>query len=96
MDMDPHSLVPHYFAADVGAELASWADLVEVPTQSCAAEMNQGSVSVQGRLKECINFWEEKLEASEFVLGIIRSGYRLPFIRLPTLILISAVCKLPF
>ena len=45
--------------------------------------MNQGPVSVQGRLKKCKKFWEERLEASEFVLGIIRSGYRLPFVRLP-------------
>ena len=30
VDMDPHSLVPPYFAADVGTELASQADLVNV------------------------------------------------------------------
>ena len=42
MEMDPHSLVPPYFTAGVGADLASRADLVNVPTKSCAAEMNQG------------------------------------------------------
>ena len=84
MDMDPHFLVPTYFAADVEAALASQSDFMNVPTQSHAADqVDQGPVSVQGRLKKCIKFWEEELEASEFVLGIIRSGYRLLFIRLP-------------
>ena len=80
MDMDPHSLVPPYFVSDVEAAIASPADFVNVPTQSCAAEMDQGPVSVQGRLKKCIKFWEEKLEASEFVLGIIRSGIGFPLL----------------
>ena len=83
MDMDPHSLAPPYFTANVGAGLASQADLVNALPQSCAAELVQAPVSVQGRLKKCLKFWEEKLQASEFVLGIIHSGYRLPFIRLP-------------
>ena len=39
--------------------------------------------SVQGRLKCRYVFWETELEASEFVLGIVRSGYRLPFVRFP-------------
>ena len=84
MDMDPHSLVPPYFAADVEAALASQSDFMNVPTHSHAADqVDQGPVSVQGRLKKCTKFWEDELEAPEFVLGIIRSGYRLPFIRLP-------------
>ena len=83
MDMDPHSVDPPYFMADVGAGLASQADLVNALAQSCAAELVQAPVSVQGRLKKCLKFWEERLQASEFVLGIICSGYRLPFIRLP-------------
>ena len=37
-------------------------------------------LSVQGRLRECSNFWEQDLEASQFVLDIIISGYKLPFI----------------
>ena len=38
MDMDPHSLAPPYFTADVRAELASQVDLENVLTQYCAAE----------------------------------------------------------
>ena len=44
---------------------------------------DEGPVSVQGRLKRCVSFWESSLEASEFVLGILYSGYRLPFITFP-------------
>ena len=43
----------------------------------------EAPVSVQGRLKNCVSFWENTLEASDFVLGIIKDGYRLPFIRFP-------------
>ena len=75
--MDPHSLyiAPPYFTADVGAGLASQADLVNALPQSCAAELVQARVFVQGRLKKRLKFWEEKLQPSEFVLGIIHSGY---------------------
>ena len=45
--------------------------------------MSEAPVSVQGRLKRSILFWEIELDPSSFVLGIIRSGYRLPFIRFP-------------
>ena len=38
MDMDPHSLVPPYFVADVEAALASQSDFMNVPTQSHAAD----------------------------------------------------------
>lgn len=75
MHMDPHSLVPPYFTADVGADLASQADIVNALPQSCAAELVQAPVSAQGRPKKCLKFWEEKLQVSEFVLGIICSGY---------------------
>ena len=45
MDMDPHSLVPPNFTADVGAGLASQADLVNALPQSCAAELVQAGFS---------------------------------------------------
>ena len=34
---------------------------------------------MKGRLSASINFWVETLDAPDFVLGIIRQGYRLPF-----------------
>jgi hypothetical protein len=40
-------------------------------------------VSVQGRLKSRVSFWENTLNTSDFVLGIIKDGYRLRFIRFP-------------
>ena len=39
--------------------------------------------SVQGRLREHAQFWEEQLEASRFVLDIVKAGYCLPFITYP-------------
>ena len=38
---------------------------------------------MQGHLKENANFWSEELEASNFVLGIVNEGYRLPFFTTP-------------
>ena len=52
------------------------------PTAS-VAEYEQCPLSVQGRLRGRYDFWKKELEASEFVLGIVHSGYRLPFIRFP-------------
>jgi hypothetical protein len=40
-------------------------------------------VSALGHLKSRVSFWENTLDASDFVLGIIEDGYRLPFIRFP-------------
>ena len=40
-------------------------------------------LSVQERLREHSSFWEQDLEASQFVLDIITSGYKLPFITYP-------------
>ena len=41
------------------------------------------SASVQGRLKQHSVFWENTLAASKFILDIIRTGYKLPFIKFP-------------
>ena len=38
----------------------------------------------KGRLKSSLNFWVEILDASDFVLEIIRRGYRLPFAEYPS------------
>ena len=38
-----------------------------------------GSNGVKGRLKSSLNFWVETLDASDFVLDMIRRGYRVPF-----------------
>lgn len=39
--------------------------------------------SVQGRLKANSEFWTNTLNASDFVQGIVKSGYRLPFLQYP-------------
>ena len=36
-------------------------------------------LSVAGRLEKSAYFWETCLQAPEFVLSIIKKGYRLPF-----------------
>uniref|UniRef100_A0A7M5WT73 Reverse transcriptase domain-containing protein n=1 Tax=Clytia hemisphaerica TaxID=252671 RepID=A0A7M5WT73_9CNID len=37
------------------------------------------SLSVAGRIQEFSNFWENELKASNFALGIVREGYKIPF-----------------
>ena len=39
-----------------------------------------GGNGVKGRLKSPLNFWVEALDASDFVLDMIRRGYPLPSI----------------
>ena len=39
---------------------------------------------IKGRLKDRARFWEEVLQASQFVFEIVTEGYRLPFIQTPT------------
>ena len=48
---------------------------------SCSDEFSVkgGSNGVKRRLKSLLNFWVETLDASDFVLDMIRRGYRLPF-----------------
>ena len=48
-------------------------------------EIGQGEeqvVEVQGRLRKCIEFWEEELKATAPVLECIREGYKLPMLSL--------------
>ena len=42
------------------------------------------SNGVKGRLKSSLNFWVQTLDASYFVLDMIRRGYRLPFAEYPS------------
>ena len=53
---------------------------------SCSDEFSVkgGSNGVKGRLKSSLNFWVEALDASDFVLDMIRRGYRLPFAHYPS------------
>ena len=38
---------------------------------------------VQGRLKSCYHYWKYELKASDFVLDVIDSGYKIPFVFTP-------------
>ena len=40
---------------------------------------------MKGRLQSSFNFWVETLNAPDFVLDMIRHGYRLPFAEYPSL-----------
>lgn len=91
VDMDPHSLVPPCDEADAAA-IALLPEFQNIPPSSVDGG-GQSPVSVQGRLKRSVNFWECELEASEFVLGIIWSGYRLPFIRFPPPVCMTSPCS---
>ena len=39
--------------------------------------------SVHGRLRERVSFWREEIKASQYICGIVSSGYRLPFVKFP-------------
>ena len=47
------------------------------------AEFIEGSLSVKGRLKQCVSHWESTIAAPRFVLDVISEGYRLALIRVP-------------
>ena len=49
-------------------DLSNWAEFIE------------GSLSVKGRLKQCVSHWESTIAASRFVLDVISEGYRLALI----------------
>ena len=38
---------------------------------------------IQGKLRACISFWEDTVEASDFVLDIIEHGYKILFYQTP-------------
>ena len=88
MQMDPHSLSPSVMESVMQLELlaAEQEHVVEYKEPDrCLSE--QSVSSVQGRLRKSSKFWTDELEASPFVIDIITSGYRLPFLALP-----PAVC----
>ena len=54
---------------------------------SCSSDefsVKGGSNGVKGRLKTSLNFWVETLDVPDFVLDMVRRGYRLPFVEYPT------------
>ena len=82
VDMDMHPLFPPCFEPSVMA-IYPLSGGHYGTSSKCISGGSEAPVSVQGRLKSCVCFWENTLEASDFVLGIIKDGYRLPFIRFP-------------
>jgi hypothetical protein len=50
--------------------------------ESDSIQMNIKCLSVRGRLEEHLRFWEQ-IEAPEFILDTIRSGYKIPFLAVP-------------
>ena len=38
---------------------------------------------VKGRLKQCLSFWEEDLKASQFIIDVVKNGYKIPFETIP-------------
>ena len=53
---------------------------------SCSSDefsIKGGSNGVEGRLKSSLNFLVETLDAPDFVLDMIRRGYRLSFAEYP-------------
>ena len=53
-------------------------------SQSEKYELTRGAVSVKGKLKDNLAFWENTIEANSFILSVIKEGYRIPFIENPS------------
>ena len=88
MQMDPHSLSPSVMESVMQLELLAAEQEHVVEYKEPDRFLSEQSVSsVQGRLRKSSKFWTDELEASPFVIDIITSGYRLPFLALP-----PAVC----
>ena len=47
-------------------------------------EGEAGSFSVRGRLRNCVEYWDQVLHAPPWVLDTVRNGYIIPFYLLPT------------
>ena len=59
----------------------------EANTKAC----DTSSVSVRGRLKKCLPFWQS-LETSKFLLDLIESGYKIPSLLLCDACIITILC----
>jgi hypothetical protein len=88
MQTDPHSLRPSVIEDVMQLELlASDKEHIVEFSEPDRYLPEQPVTSVQGRLRKSSKFWTDELEASPFVIDMITSGYRLPFLALP-----PAVC----
>ena len=47
-------------------------------------EGTPGPSTAAGRLNRSLSFWKNILKPNEFILSVIRFGYRIPFVKLPT------------
>lgn len=58
-----------------------------IPGTTRAWEHRQGDIGppegVKGKLKTCLPYWKNVLKASEFVIDVIESGYKIPFVETP-------------
>ena len=69
---------------DADAQQVEYDFLHFLSSSSDEFSVKGGSNGVKGRLKSSFNFWVETLDASDFVLDMIRRGYRLPFAEYPS------------
>ena len=67
-------------------ELSDWASELLLADQDGLLELASPQESVQGRLKSHSSFWSNELKPSVFVEDIVLSGYRLPFVSYPDLV----------
>ena len=63
---------------DDECDMLSYFDEVAFDVGVCAPGM-----SVKGRLREHVKFWQEVLEAPQSVIDVIKSGYVLPLKTMP-------------
>ena len=69
---------------DVDAQQVECDFLHLLSSSSDEFSVKGGSNGVKGRLKSSLDFWVETLDASNFVLDMIRRSYRLPFAKYPS------------
>ena len=50
---------------------------------SCLLKSGDDCLSVKGRLRGALNFWND-IHAPQFILDVIESGYNLPLLQIPS------------
>ncbi|XP_021371383.1 uncharacterized protein LOC110461960 isoform X1 [Mizuhopecten yessoensis] len=47
------------------------------------SEKHFNDTGVKGRLKRCVDFWRNTIEANDYILNVLSEGYLIPFISTP-------------
>ena len=79
----PHNNDSLYLSAELPGECSSERGEERIEGQYWEYSPAGEFLSVKGRLKDKVSYWENVLEASHFVCEVVAQGYKLPFVTMP-------------